>query len=73
MATVPIPFVDQDVDTDDDATSIGMTVGLVIIGFALFAWFQDVGGYVANQMNSYLSDLIGFDPTSGEDSGADLL
>jgi hypothetical protein len=73
MAEVPIPFTGEEVDTDDGATSIGLTLGLVVAGFAILAWSQDVGGYVANRANSYLAGLIGFDPTSGEDAGADLL
>jgi hypothetical protein len=73
MAEVPIPFIDQTVDTDDDAMSIVMTIALVIAGFGLLAWSQDVGGYLANKANSYISNLLGFDPTSGQDSGPDLV
>ena len=66
MAEVPIPFVDEDLDTDDDATSLVLTVGAIILGFALFAWLRGVGNYVADQANSTISNIIGFDPTSGD-------
>jgi hypothetical protein len=73
MAEVPIPFTEQEVDTDDDATSIVLTVGLVIAGFALLAWARGVGDYLASQANSFITNMLGFDPTSGEDQGADLV
>lgn len=73
MPEVPIPFTDEEVDTGDGATSVGMTIALVIAGFALFAWARGVGGYVANQANSYISNALGFDPTSGENSGPEVL
>jgi hypothetical protein len=73
MATIPIPFVEEDLDTGDGVTSILMTVGLLIAGFAAFSWSQDVGGYVAQRVNSFIAGLVGVDPTSGEDSGADLV
>lgn len=73
MAEVPIPFVDEDVDTDDDATTILMSVGVIILGLAAFAWFQDVGQYLADRVNSFITSLIGIDPTSGEDDGLGVL
>jgi hypothetical protein len=73
MAEVPIPFIDEEVDTDDGTKSVLMTLVLVAVGFAAFAWLQDVGGYMASQANSFITNTVGFDPTSGEDSGADLL
>jgi len=66
MATIDVPFTDQQVDTDDDAGSIVMTVGMIIVGFALLAWARDVGDYVANRANSTVTGLLGIDPTSGE-------
>lgn len=65
---VEIPFTEQEIDTSDDASSIGLTVLAVIIGFALFAWLRDVGQTLANQANSYISGLVGIDPTSGENA-----
>lgn len=73
MATIEVPLTDQEIDTDDGATSMAMTVGMLILGFALFAWAQSVGGYVAQEANGFVSNILGTDPTSGEDSGADLL
>jgi hypothetical protein len=73
MPEVPIPFTDEEVDTDEDTSSIVMTLVVVALGFGLLAWLQGVGGMLADKANSYISDLIGVDPTSGEDSGVDLV
>jgi hypothetical protein len=73
MAEVPIPFVDEDVDTDEGVSGVAMTVGLVIAGFAVLAWARGVGGYLASEANSTISNYLGVDPTSGESSGADLV
>jgi hypothetical protein len=73
MPEVPIPFTDEEVDTDDDTSSIVMTLVVVALGFGLLAWLQGVGGMLANKANNYISGLIGVDPTSGEDSGVDLV
>lgn len=69
MAEVPIPFVEEDIDTDSGAQGILMTLGMVIAGFAILAWSQGVGEYVADEANSFVTSLLGFDPTSGEDEG----
>ncbi|GAB3315226.1 hypothetical protein [Haloplanus salinarum] len=66
MPEVPIPFTDQEVDTDDDASSIVMTLVVVAVGFAAFVWLRDVGGYLAQQANSTITNLVGIDPTSGD-------
>lgn len=71
MVSYEIPFTSQEVDTDDGAMSVVMTLALVVVGFATFAWAQDVGGVVANQVNSAITGVVGVDPTSGQDSGAD--
>jgi hypothetical protein len=68
MAEIGIPFVEEDVDTSEGASSTLMTVGMVILGFAIFAWAQGVGNYVAQIVNSNLASVLGFDPTTGEDS-----
>jgi hypothetical protein len=73
MADVPIPFVDENVDTDDGARGILTTLVVLIAGFAAFAWAQDVGGFVASKANSYISNLVGVDPTSGENTQEDPL
>ena len=69
MPEVPIPFTGEEVDTDDDATSILVTVAMVAVGFGLFAWLQGIGGFLADTANSTISGMLGFDPTSGEDAG----
>lgn len=66
MPEVPIPFTDQEVDTDDDTSSIVMTIVGVLAGFALLAWLRGVADNLANQANSFISNLIGYDPTSGD-------
>jgi hypothetical protein len=75
MAEIPIPFTNEGVDTDDDTSSILMTVGATIAGFALFAWSEDVGTYLASRANGAITNALGVDPTTGEDaeSGADML
>lgn len=73
MAEVPIPFVDREVDTDEGVTGAGMTVALVILGFALLAWARGVGDYLADEANSYVAGFLGVDPTSGDETGADLV
>jgi hypothetical protein len=50
-----------------------MTVGMLIAGFAVFSMASGIGGYLANQANSALSGVLGFNPATGEDSGVDLL
>lgn len=73
MADIPIPFTDEEVDTGSGLRGVAMTLVMVIVGFAVFAWSRDVGGYLASEVNSFVADSLGVDPTSGEDSGADLL
>jgi hypothetical protein len=45
-----------------------MTVGMVIVGFAILSWSQGVGGYLSQRANNFISNQLGVDPTSGEDS-----
>ncbi|QGX95001.1 hypothetical protein EI982_09460 [Haloplanus rallus] len=71
MAEIPVPLTDQEVDTSDP-TSAGMMIGLLIVGFAIFAMAQGIGGYLASRANSALGDLIGFNPATGEDSDSGL-
>jgi hypothetical protein len=73
MEDIPIPFTGEEVDTDSGLRGIAVTVGVVIVGFAVLSWSQGVGDYLASKANSFVTSSLGFDPTSGEDSGADLL
>lgn len=74
MAEVPIPFTEEEVDTSSGARGVAMTLAAVIAGFAVLAWSRDVGGYVADRVNSFLTSLLGVDPTSGEsDDGLGFL
>lgn len=73
MSSVPIPFVDESVDTSDGVTGVAMTLVMVIVGFAILSWARGVGGYVAEEANEQISGLIGVDPTSGDSNGGDLL
>lgn len=66
MSEVPIPLTDQEIDTDDGAKSILVTLGMVILGFATLAWSQDVGTVLANKVNSTIADVTGYDPASGD-------
>lgn len=73
MTDVPIPFVNKDLDTDEGSVGVLMTIGVLIAGFAVFAWAQDVGGYVADRVNSTIASVVGVDPTSGDDAGVDAV
>lgn len=72
MAEVPVPFMDEEIDTDE-GLGAGVTVGVLILGFAVFAMAQSIGSYLANQANSTLGELIGFNPATGESNEADLV
>jgi len=66
MAEVPIPFTDEEIDSSSGAQGVAFSLATIIAGFALLAWSQDVGSYVADRVNSFLTSLLGVDPTSGE-------
>lgn len=66
-----LPFGMGEVDLT--SASAVVTIVTLILGFAVFSMTQDIGGYVASRANSFITNTVGFDPTSGEDSGADLL
>ena len=72
MPKVEVPFTDSEVDTSEPSDGL-MTVGMLIAGFAVFSMASGIGGYLANQANSALSGVLGFNPATGEDSGVDLL
>ena len=67
MATVPIPFTDEEVDTSDDATDVAMTVALVVVGFAAFSWFSSVGDGLASAANSFIASSLGVDLTNPDE------
>lgn len=70
MADVPIPFTGQEIDTDDDATSIGLTVGVLVAGFALFSMASATGQAVADRAGNMIADFTGYNPAAGQtDSG----
>lgn len=58
-----------------DLTSTGavFTIVSLVLGFAVFSMTESIGGYVAARANSFLGNFIGFNPGTGNDSGADLL
>jgi len=58
-----------------DLTSTGavFTIVSLILGFAVFSMTQSIGDYVGARANNALAGVIGVDPTSGEDTGADLV
>jgi hypothetical protein len=67
MADIPVPLTDQEVNTNDPMDA-GVMIGLLIVGFAIFAMAQGIGGYLASRANSVLGNYIGFNPATGEDS-----
>lgn len=67
MAEIPVPFIEEDVDTSDRSGVI-MTLVMLIAGFAVYTMTSSIGEYVANVANSKLGEFIGFNPATGEDS-----
>jgi hypothetical protein len=68
MTEVPIPFVEEDVDTSEPSSAL-MSIALLIAGFGLFAMASDIGGYVGTRINQGIGTVLGFNPATGEDSG----
>lgn len=72
MAKADIPFTDSSISTDNPSGTV-MTVLTLIAGFAVFSMASDIGDYVGGEINSKIGDVIGFNPASGEEEGADIV
>jgi hypothetical protein len=59
MADIPIPFTNQEVDTDDGASGILMTVAVMVVGFGLFAMAQDAGQNLYGKASGIVAQLTG--------------
>jgi len=73
MTEVPVPFTGEEVDTSDGASSVAMSIGVLIAGFGLFELARSTGGTVAQMATNKISQVTGYDPTTGQSSGADVL
>jgi len=60
-----IPFIGETVDLTDPMAVATLAVSL-IAGFTLFNMTDGIGQYFANRVNSGLSAVIGFNPSTGE-------
>lgn len=69
---IPIPFVDQEVDTDDPTKGL-MTVGVVVIGFAIFAMASSIGANLGQRVNDSIGTLTGVNPAGDSSGGRDLI
>lgn len=74
MTKVPVPFTDQDIDTDE-GTSALMTVVLLIAGFSIFAMASSIGDYLAQRANQGIAALTGVNPATGDsgENGVDII
>lgn len=71
MAEVEVPFADTEVDTSEPSQAV-TTVVFLIAGFAIFSMASGIGGYLANQANSALGSVLGFNPATGESEDDDV-
>jgi hypothetical protein len=65
-----IPFIGETVDLTNPMAVIYLAISL-IAGFTLFNMSDDIGSYAASRVNSALSAIIGFNPSTGDDGSAD--
>lgn len=71
MADIPVPFVDEDVDTDDP-TGAMMTVVLLVAGFAVVAFAQMFGDTIASSVSSTIASAVGWNPATGQSDDGGL-
>lgn len=67
MAEVPIPFVDQEVDTSDPSGSAA-SVALLVVGGGLFFMAVHYAQRIANQGINTINSALG----SGQGSGSEV-
>jgi hypothetical protein len=75
MDEIPVPFVNQGVDTDDPQKGM-ITVLMLIAGFAVFSFASSIGEYAGSRINSGIAEVIGINPATGEsqdDGGVDFI
>ena len=68
MAEIEVPFVESDIDTSDGVGSL-MTVGVLVIGFALFAFARTAGNTLFQKANQMLSNLVGVNANGSNNNG----
>lgn len=67
MADVPIPFTGEAVDTDDGAVPIVMTIGLLVVGFGIFAMARQAGNNLYQKGSRTFAQYTGME-LDGSDS-----
>jgi len=75
MAEIPIPLVNQDLETSDPSGSLVMIV-LLIAGFSVLTMASSIGSFVGARLNQGLASVLGFNPATGQsggDNGVDIL
>jgi len=75
MTDIPIPFVGQEVDTDDGLVGIVMSLAIIIAGFAVFAMASSIGSNLGSRVNEAIATVLGVNPATGTsgDSSPDIL
>lgn len=69
---IPIPFVDSEVDTSEPSSAL-KTVVMLVVGFGVFAMASDIGGMVAQRVNSAIFAAVGMEDQSGGSNGVDII
>ena len=67
--TIYLPFVGE-YEVESAAGVLLLVVGL-IGGATVWNMTDSIGNNLASSVNSFLGNLIGFNPATGQDSGAD--
>ncbi len=60
-----IPFIGETVDLTDPMAVVYLVISL-IAGFTLFNMSDGIGQFAADRVNSALSTVFGFNPSTGE-------
>lgn len=71
--SIPIPFTGEDIDTDDSASKIVMTVVMVVLGFGVLAMAQEAGANLYNKANQTVASVTGFQLSGSESSGPEVV
>ena len=65
--TIYLPFVGE--FEIDGAASVVLLVGGLIGGLTVYNWADEVGQNVAETANSFITNLVGSDPTGDDEGG----
>lgn len=65
MATIEVPFTDQEVDTSEPTSAL-TAILFLIAGFAVFAMTRSIGENAGQTLNQALGSILGVNPATGE-------